>query len=53
MFTTASGIHRNKLKKKKGNQGFPGDPVVKNMPASAGDIGSILDLGRSHRPMGN
>ena len=29
---------------------FPGGPVVKNMPANAGDTGSILDLGRSHVP---
>ena len=29
-------------------QGFPGGSVVKNLPASAGDTGSIPDLGRSH-----
>ena len=27
--------------------GFPGDSVVKSLPASAGDIGSIPGLGRS------
>ena len=27
--------------------GFPGSSVVKNLPASAGDVGSIPDLGRS------
>ena len=27
--------------------GFPCDPVLKNLPASIGDIGSILGLGRS------
>ena len=27
---------------------FPGGSVVKNPPGSAGDSGSILDLGRSH-----
>ena len=27
-------------------QGFPGGTVVKNLPANAGDIGSILGLGR-------
>ena len=32
---------------------FPGDPVVKNLPASAGDMGSIPDLGRSHMLQGN
>ena len=28
---------------------FPGRPVVKNLPANAGDVGSIPALGRSHR----
>ena len=28
--------------------GFPGSSVVKNPPASAGDMGSIPGLGRSH-----
>ena len=28
-------------------QGIPGDTVVKHSPASAGDVGSILGLGRS------
>ena len=27
---------------------FPGSSVVKNVPAKAGDTGSIPDLGRSH-----
>ena len=27
--------------------GFPGSSVVKNLPAKAGDAGSIPDLGRS------
>ena len=32
---------------------FPDDdPVVKNLPASAGDRGSIPDLERSHMPRG-
>ena len=31
-------------------QGFPGGSVVKNLPASAGDMGSIPDLRRSHMP---
>ena len=30
------------------NRAFPGGSVVKNMPASAGDTGSIPDSGRSH-----
>ena len=31
---------------------FPGGPVVKNPPASAGDMGSIPELRRFHRPRG-
>ena len=27
---------------------FPGGPVVKNLPANAGDTGSISGLGRFH-----
>ena len=34
-------------------QDFPGDPVVKNLPANAGNTGSIPGLGRSHMPWGN
>ena len=34
-------------------QNFPGGPVVKNLPASAGDTGSIPDLGRFHMFWGN
>ena len=30
--------------------GFPGDSVIKNPPAKAGDMASILDPGRSHVP---
>ena len=33
--------------------GFPGSSVVKNLPANAGDTGSIPDLGRSHMPQSN
>ena len=29
------------------NMGFPGDSVVKNPPANAGDVGLIPGLGRS------
>ena len=29
------------------NNSFPGGSLVKNLPASAEDAGSILDLGRS------
>ena len=31
-------------------EGFPGDSVVKNLLASAGDTGSISDAGRSRVP---
>ena len=34
-------------------QGFPGDAVVKNPPANAGDTGSSPVLGRSHMPQSN
>ena len=40
----------SKIKK---NRGFPGGPVVKNLPANAGDMGSVPGLGRSHMPCGN
>ena len=30
-----------------GAYGFPGSSVVKNLPANAGDVGSIPELGRS------
>ena len=32
---------------------FPGGPVVKNLPANAGVMGSIPGLGRFHIPWGN
>ena len=32
---------------------FPGGPAVKNLPAKAGDTGSIPDLGRLHMPRSN
>ena len=35
------------------NQDFPRGPVVKNLPANAGDMGSIPAAGRSHMPQGN
>ena len=33
--------------------GFPGDSVVKNLPANAGDTGSIPGPGKSHMLWGN
>ena len=35
------------------NQDFPGGPVVKNLPANAGDMGSIPGPGRLHMLRGN
>ena len=32
------------------NRDFPGGAVVKDLPASAGDTGSIPGPGRSHMP---
>ena len=32
---------------------IPGGPVVKNLPANAGDMGSVPDLGRFHMPWSN
>ena len=34
-------------------QGFPGGPVVKNLPADARDAGPIPGQGRSHLPQSN
>ena len=34
-------------------RGFPGGSVVKNLTASAGDMGSISDLGGSHMLQSN
>ena len=33
--------------------GFPGGPVVENLPANAGDTGSSPDPRRSHMPRSN
>ena len=41
----------NNLKKKK--RGFPGGAVEKNLPANAGDTGSIPGPGKSHMPRSN
>ena len=34
-------------------RGFPGGSVVKNLSPTAGDMGSMPDLGRSHMPQSN
>ena len=38
---------------KRNPQDFPGDPVVKNPSANAGDTGSIPGLGRSRQQQSN
>ena len=38
---------------RKASQSFPGDSVIENLPASAGDMGSIPDPERSHMPWDN
>ena len=50
------GDERGKKKKEnvKVNHGdFPGGAVDKNLPANAGDMGSIPGLGRFHIPQSN
>ena len=32
---------------------FPGGPVVRNLPANAGDMGLVPGPGRSHMPWSN
>ena len=39
--------------KESGHWDFPGGPLVKNLPAHAGDTGSIPGLGRFHTPQRN
>ena len=34
-------------------QDFPSGPGAENQPANAGDMDSIPDLGRSHKPQGS
>ena len=47
-------INRKQQKKKEISlMGFPGDSLVKNPSANAGDTGLILDLGRSHMSQSN
>ena len=48
----AVGEGREEIKKIK-NAGFPGGAVVKNPPASAGDMGLSPGPGRSHMPRSN
>ena len=38
---------------KRHNGDFPGGPVVKNLPAHAGDVSSIPSPERSHTPQSN
>ena len=46
-FASIRKLERGMQLKKPRSLGFPGGSVVKNLPANAGDVGSILGLGRS------
>ena len=46
-------LYFNKAVIKKLYWGFPGGAVVENLPANAGDTGSIPGLGRSYMPRSN
>ena len=35
------------------SEDFPDGPVIKNLPANAGDMGPISGPGRFHMPRGN
>ena len=39
-----------RIRSKKRGEDFPGATVDKNLPANAGDMGSISGKGRSHMP---
>ena len=39
--------------RKEDTEDFPGGPVVRSLPANAGDTGSIPGLGRSHMMWGS
>ena len=43
-------MKKERMRKNKNNQGFPGGAVVENPPANAGDTGLSPGLGRSHMP---
>ena len=45
---SARGAESQRRRFKGGLLGFPGGTVVKNLPANAGDTGSIPGPGRSH-----
>ena len=44
---------KQKQKQNRYNQDFPGDTVIKNLPANPGDTGLSLGPGRSHMPRSN
>ena len=46
-------VNRYIKKKEKSKPDFPGDAVVKNPPANAGDPGLSPGLGRSHMLLSN
>ena len=46
-------VKNNRYVHESSNMGFPCGSVVKNLPANAGDTGSIPGLGGSHMPWSN
>ena len=46
-FASVRKVESSMQLKKPRSLGFPGGSVVKNLPANAGDVGSIPGLGRS------
>ena len=48
-----NGPFQKTILKNKEMGSFPGGPVVTNLPANAGDQGSISGLGRFHMPWDN
>ena len=50
---TTEHLNNKNAPKKRTHRDFPGGPVVKAPPASAGGTGSTPGLGRSHLPQSN
>ena len=44
----ASGARGREMSQEQWSLDFPGGPVVRNLPANAGDTGLLPGLGRSH-----
>ena len=48
IFPSSASAKSQGMESRTRGQGFPGGSVVKNLPANAGNTGSIPDLGRSY-----